>query len=385
MIPFIDLNSQYQAIKVKVQKRVIEVLDSGQYIMGPEIEKIEEQLNAFSESKYCISCASGTDALVMALYSKGVKPGDYIITTPFTFIATAESILLVGAIPIFIDIDPHTYNLSPQELEKALGNLNQLVPKAADKNIKDHLKGIIAVDLFGLPSEYEKINTIAQQHNLFVIADAAQSYGAQSPLGKVGQLAEITTTSFFPAKPLGAYGDGGAVFTDDEALAQALKSIRVHGQGTERYQHTRIGITGRLDAIQAVVLQEKLPIFNDELTARNKVAAYYHQKLAATSLITQTIPEGYQSAWAQYCIQAKDTAQREALMAALNAADIPAAIYYPIPLHLQPVFQHLGYTEGDFPICEAISKKIFAIPMHPYLDTETMDSICDTLYKTLEH
>jgi UDP-2-acetamido-2-deoxy-ribo-hexuluronate aminotransferase len=349
--------------------------------------------------KHAITCASGTDALLMALMAYGVGPGDAIFTTPFTFIATAEVISLLGATPVFVDIDPQTFNLDPAKLELAIEALKTNGPSLHPLPVH-HLslithhsslvpKGIIPVDLFGLPADYDRINAIAKKHGLFVLEDAAQSFGAEYHGRKACSLADAGCTSFFPAKPLGGYGDGGAIFTDDDALAQAIRSIRVHGQGSDKYDNVRIGVNGRLDTLQAAIVLAKLGIFPAEVELRQQAAARYteliQQQLSAlgqpASVVCPQVLEGYASAWAQYSLLARDGAHRSLLQKRLNQAGIPTAIYYPKPLHLQGAFAPLGYHEKDFPVSEASSSRIFSLPMHPYLDESGQSRIAENLCK----
>jgi len=370
MIPFIDLGSQYARIQDDVEAAVLRVLRSGQYIHGPEVEQLEQQLAAFVGTRHAVSCASGTDALVIALMAKGVGPGDAVFTPPFTFMASAEAIALVGATPVFVDVDPATFNLSPTALRTAIEQF-----KDAGKELNP--RGVIAVDLFGLPADYEAIDELARGHDLFVIEDAAQSFGARSSNRVAGALAEIGCTSFFPAKPLGCYGDGGAIFTDDDDLAELFRSIRVHGQGSDRYEHVRLGLTGRLDTVQAAVLIAKLKIFEDELAARQIVADTYSGAIrqAGLALVTPTITQGCVSSWAQYSVLADDSAAREDFRSRLSAKGFPTGVYYPRPLHLQPAFEYLGHRPGDFPVSEALAERVFSLPMHPYLSTAEVEEI----------
>ena len=386
MIPFIDLAAQQAHIRSSIEKRIRTVLDHGRYIMGPEVGELEGSLAEFAGTKYAVGCSSGTDALLMALMAYNVGPGDLILTTPFTFIATAEVISLVGATPVFVDIDAGTFNLSPFQVEKAVQACLQgddgihPLPKSAAAAPGDFkLKGIIAVDLFGLPADYDLLVATARRHNLFLIEDAAQSFGATYRGRKAGGLGDLGATSFFPAKPLGAYGDGGAIFIDDEDLAARLRSIRVHGEGTDKYDNIRVGLNGRLDTLQAAVLLEKLTIFPKEIEARNRVAQAYHENLNDL-VTTPRVPEDCTSVWAQYSVLSP---VRDKLMAALKAAGVPTAIYYPKPLHLQTAYQHLGYEPGAFPVSENAAKTIFSLPMHPYLQKEQIELIADTIAKGL--
>jgi dTDP-4-amino-4,6-dideoxygalactose transaminase len=382
LIPFIDLGTQYRLIQEEVEAAVLRVLRSGQYILGPEVDALEQALADFVGVRHAVTCASGTDALVMALMAKGVGPGDAIITTPFTFMASAEAISLVGATPVFVDVDPHTFNIDPARLS---GVCKSLVNGAAAlRNApRDELRprGIIAVDLFGLPADYSAIEEVAGAHDLFVIEDAAQSFGATLGNRRAGALASIGATSFFPAKPLGCYGDGGALFTDDDELADLFRSIRVHGQGADRYEHVRIGITGRLDAVQAAILSVKLKILPEELDKRQRVAAAYDRAIAEAGLPLETprVPDGCTSAWAQYSVLAADASARADYQSRLSAAGIPTGIYYPTPLHLQPAFAPLGYSRGDLPVAESLSERIFSLPMHPYLGEEDIAAIVEAM------
>lgn len=369
---FIDLKTQLKSIAEDVQKRIAAVIDHGQFIMGPETKELEQKLAAYTGVKHAISCASGTDAILLALMAYGVGPGDAVFTTPFTFIATAEVISLLGATPIFVDIDPHTYNIDPTKLESAIVHFNHqsLQPK-----------GIIAVDLFGLPADYHLINDIAAKHHLFVIEDGAQSFGAEYHGKKACSLADIGCTSFFPAKPLGCFGDGGMCFTDDDTLAGVIKSLRVHGAGAHKYDNERIGINGRLDTLQAAILLSKFAIFPDEVEKRDKAARTYSDLLNSgrTDLSLPLFMNGYRSVWAQYSILAGDTEHRSRIQEALKAEGVPTAIYYPRPLHLQKAFSFLGHKPGDFPCSEECSNRIFSIPMHPYLEADDQKKIAEII------
>jgi UDP-2-acetamido-2-deoxy-ribo-hexuluronate aminotransferase len=387
---FIDLNYQQQRIKSQLDARIQAVLDHGNYIMGPEVKELENRLATYVGARHAIGCASGTDALLLALMSYGVGPGDAVFTTPFTFIATAEVISLLGATPVFVDIAPQTFNLDPAKLEQAIKAI-----KSGDKdlyplpNSQSALspqssvlspKGIIAVDLFGLPADYNFINSISQKFNLFVIEDAAQSFGAEYQGTKACALADIACTSFFPAKPLGGYGDGGMCFTDDASLAEVMKSLRVHGQGGHKYDNVRLGVNGRLDTLQAAILLVKFEIFPEEVDLRDQTAARYTELFShRPSPIAPRLPPGLRSAWAQYSLLAKDSDDRQNIMNRLKAASIPTAIYYPKPLHLQTAFAYLGYKEGDFPISEDYAKRIFSLPMHPYLKPEEQEKIASVI------
>jgi UDP-2-acetamido-2-deoxy-ribo-hexuluronate aminotransferase len=366
---FIDLKAQ-QAILPALMERIQRVLSHGQYIMGPEVKELEDKLAAYVGVKHAISCSSGTDALLMPLMAHGVGPGDAVFTTPFTFIATAEVIQLLRATPVFVDIDPRTFNLDPEALGEAVAGLAKNRRTASLKP-----KGIITVDLFGQPADYDKINAIARRYGLFVLEDAAQSFGATYKGKRTGALAEVAATSFFPAKPLGGYGDGGAIFTDNDDLADAMRSIRVHGQGTHRYDHVRLGINGRLDTLQAAILLAKLEVFAGEVVARQEVAGRYSSALKKVVQVPYVAPE-CTSVWAQYSVLSD---RREALQQQLKEQGIPTAVYYPLPLHLQGAFAHLQYHPGDFPISEGIAGQIFSLPMHPYLSEADQGKIINTL------
>lgn len=369
-IDFIDLKAQQKLIYPSLMTRIERVLAHGQYIMGPEVSEAEAQLAAYVGVKHAITCASGTDALLMVLMAKEVGPGDGVITTPFTFIATGEVIALAGATPVFVDIEPRTFNMEVRALEEALSGW-QSDPRTASLRPK----GVIPVDLFGQPGDYDAINAIARRFGLFVLEDAAQSFGATYKGRRAGALAEAGATSFFPAKPLGCYGDGGAIFTDDDTLAEALVSIRVHGQGAQRYDHVRLGVNGRFDSLQAAVLLAKLEIFEAEAAARQRVARRYREGLKDLVAVPYVAPE-CTSIWAQYSVLSD---HRDELQGRLKAAGIPSAIYYPKPLHLQPAFASLGYGPGDFPVSESAAARIFSLPMHPYLAAEDQDFIIRTL------
>ncbi|MDA3791964.1 MAG: DegT/DnrJ/EryC1/StrS family aminotransferase [Desulfobacula sp.] len=372
-IEFVDFKTQASLIGSDIKHSIDRVIAHGRFIMGPEIYELEEKLSDFTDAKYVVSCASGTDALLMALMAIGVGPGDAVFTSPFTFIATAEVISLLGAVPVFVDIQKDTFNLDPVKLEQAIETLNKC------HNAKLTAKCIIPVDIFGLPAEYETINKIAVKYNLIVIEDAAQSLGAQAGDKLAGNLTDIATTSFFPAKPLGCYGDGGAIFTNDSRLNEKLISIRVHGKGQHKYDNVRLGINGRMDTLQAAILIQKLKIFKDELKKRLIIAQKYRERLNGWVQF-QTISDQHTSAWAQFSFLSKD---RSSIMTKLETNNIPHAIYYPKPLHLQEAFSMLKYKKGDFPIAETVSDTILSIPMHPYLSDDHMEFITQTIVSVL--
>ena len=368
-IPFVDLKEQYSRNKNSIDKAIASVLEHGQYIMGPEVSSLELQLAKFAGTKYAITCSSGTDALVLPLMTLNLTKNDAVFTTPFTFFASAEAISLSGGTPVFVDIDPNTYNICPKSLEEKIHNIKQqgiLEPRA-----------VLAVDIFGLTADYDAISKIADDHALFLLEDAAQSFGATYKNKKAGSFGNAAATSFYPSKPLGCYGDGGAVFTDDDELYNQIISLRVHGQAAngDKYDNTRIGMNARMDTIQAAVLLEKLKIFDQELVERNRVANLYTENLK-NHVVTPVVPEGQTCAWAQYSIQAED---RRKLEMAFKKVGLPWAIFYSIPIHLSAAYEHLEYKEGDFPIAEAVSKRIFSLPMHPYLEPDQIKFITDTI------
>ncbi|MBN2399865.1 MAG: DegT/DnrJ/EryC1/StrS family aminotransferase [Candidatus Aminicenantes bacterium] len=363
MMQFIDLAAQQKRIRRQLDERIKKVLDHGQYVLGPEIRELEDKLAAFVDMPFAVSVASGTDALLMPLMAEKAGPGDAVFAPTFTFIATAGAIALSGATPVFVDSDPETFNIDPDELEKSIRKTI-----AAKKFVP---KGIIPVDLFGQPADYRAIQAIADKYGLFVLEDAAQSFGASQNGKKAGALAAIGATSFFPAKPLGCYGDGGMIFTADKDMNEQLLSIRVHGQGTDKYTNVRVGINGRMDSLQAAVLLAKLEIFPEEIELRQQVAGRYDRLLAGAVKIQKVLQENV-SAWAQYSVLHP---RRDQVIKKLREKSIPTAIYYPIPLHLQEAFSGLGYDRGDFPVAEKIAGEVFSLPFHPYLDEQTQEEI----------
>lgn len=357
-IPFIDLKAQQQHIRIELDSAIARVLDHGVYIMGPEVAELEQQLAAFCGVKYAITCSNGTDALALCLRAKQIGSKDAIFVPSFTFASTAEVVAWVGAIPIFIDVLPDTFNMDPKSLEQGIQTAKKLGLKPS---------GIIPVDMFGQPADYDAIQAIADQHQLWVLADGAQSFGALYKGKCVGNIGDMATTSFFPAKPLGCYGDGGAIFTNDEELAGVLKSLRVHGQGLDKYDNVRIGINGRLDTIQAAILLQKLKVFKEELQQRDKVAAHYSQALGGLVSVPRVM-EGVTSAWAQYTVRLPKAVDRGNLMKELNEVGVPTMVYYPKPLHLQTAYH--GYptaTGGSLPICEELANTVCSLPMSGYL------------------
>lgn len=371
-IPFIDLKSQYLNHKTEIDKVIQNVLDHGQYIMGPEVKKLESALSEYIGTKHCLTCSSGTDALLLALMTKKLKSKDVVLTSPFTFFASAESISLAGATPAFVDIDKNTYNMDPSAIEAT-------IEKVKRQNLNP--VGIMPVDIFGIAADYDLINHIARKHNLFVIEDAAQAFGAKYNNQKACGLAELAATSFYPAKPLGCYGDGGAVFTDNTDLYDQLVSLRVHGQSIsgDKYNNIQIGLNARMDTIQAAILLVKLEHYDTELKLRNSVAEQYNYYLKDFVKVP-FIPEQQSSVWAQYSIMVPDRAK---VVNALQNKNIPTAIFYPLPVHLSGAYKHLYYQSGDFPVCEEVSKHIISLPMHPYLSETQIKETCETLISAL--
>ena len=364
---FIDLKSQYRRIQSSVNTRIHAVLDHGQYVLGPEIAELETRLAEYVGVKHCIAASSGTDTLLIALLALNIGPGDEVITSPFTFIATGEMIALAGARCVFVDIDSRSYNLDPKLLERA---------------ITSRTKAIMPVSLYGQCADFDAINAIAARHNIPVIEDGAQSFGAEYRGKRSCGLSTIGSTSFFPSKPLGAYGDGGALFTDDDALAKSMREIRVHGQD-RRYHHPRLGVNGRLDTLQAAVLLAKLEVFDDEVVARGRIGARYSRLIgeAVPQAVPPRLGEGYTSVYAQYTIEVPRRARVEA---AMKERGIPTAIHYPIPLHLQPVFAGLDYGIGSFPVAERAGERVLSLPMHPYLDEAEQVKVVDALRESVQ-
>lgn len=366
---FIDLQRQYDRIKEDMDRRIQKVIDEKRFIMGPEIAEIEEKLAKFVGRKYCLTCASGTDALVIPLLAYELNSEDAVFVASFTFFASAESVNIAGGTPVFVDSD-ETYNMDPVKLEEAI--------KKTLKEGKLKPKGIIAVDIFGLPANYDAIIPIAEKYGLFVLEDAAQGFGGELNGKRACSFGDVSATSFFPAKPLGCYGDGGAIFTDNDALYEKMHSIRVHGQGSSRYDNVRIGMNGRMDTIQAAVLLAKMEVFEDELKTKNQVAAKYTE-LLKDSFTTPVIPENAMSAYAQYTVLAKNQVQRDAIVEGMKNYDIPIMVYYAVPMHKQTAYKYLNYKDGDLPVCEDFSKRVFSLPMHAYLTDEEIKDIAEKI------
>jgi dTDP-4-amino-4,6-dideoxygalactose transaminase len=371
-IPFIDVAAQRRKLGRKVDDAVARVLAHCQFVMGPEVGAFEKDLAAFCGARHAISCSSGTDALLLVLMAKGVGPGDAVFCPSFTFCATAEVVALLGATPVFVDVDDKTFNLDVASLSRAIPVVRRqgLQPKA-----------VIPVDLFGQPADHDAIGRIASAENLFVLDDAAQSFGAVYKGRKLGTLALATATSFFPAKPLGCYGDGGAVLTDDDGLAEVIKSLRVHGQGADKYDNVRIGVTGRLDTIQAAVLIEKLKIFPEEIAARERAARRYSAALADLAVVP-TVAEGLTSVWAQYTIRLQ-AGRRDGIAADLRAEGIPTAVYYPKPLHRLAAYKDFPLADGGLPVSDRLAEEVLSLPMHGYLDELTQDRVIAALCNAL--
>ena len=360
-IDFANLQYQYKLYKEEIDIAIHKVLDKSNYIMGEEVNSLEKNLENFTGSKYAITCSSGTDALLLAMMALDIKPGDEIITTPFTFIATAETIALIGAIPVFVDIDEKTYNIDPNKIKE---------------KITSKTKAIMPVSLYGQPADMDDIQDIANKHNLKVIIDGAQSFGSTFNGQTDSNLGDISTTSFFPAKPLGCFGDGGAIFTNNEELATKMKSLRVHGQ-SKRYHHKYIGMGGRLDTLQAAVLNVKLKHYPKDLALRQEVANKYTEALLNKSnLVLPFVDENSTSAFAQYSVRVKN---RDEVQGRLKEHGIPTAVHYPMPLHLQECFEYLDYKKGDFPISEIVSDEIMSLPMNPYVNDEEIVYIAGNL------
>jgi len=372
-IPFIDVAAQRRRLGAAIDDAVTRVLNHCQFILGPEVRTFESDLAAFCGARHVVTCASGTDALVLALRAMGVGAGDAVLCPSFTFCATAEVAALVGATPVFVDVDAKTFNIDPNGIAGAVETARQagLNPKA-----------IIPVDLFGLPADHAAIRAAAAAANLLVLDDAAQSFGATCDNRRLGTFGLCTATSFFPAKPLGCYGDGGAVITDDDRLADIMRSLRVHGQGSDKYDNVRIGLASRLDTMQAAILIEKLKIFPEEIDARNAVARRYNEGLNDVAIVP-AVPPGMTSVWAQYTIRVQGE-RRDALAADLKAERIPTAIYYPIPLHRQQAYKQYPVGKGGVAVSDQLADEVISLPMHAYLDPPTQDRIIDATRRSLK-
>ena len=372
-IPFIDLGAQRDRIGAAIDAGLLRVAHHGQYILGPEVKTLEADLAAFCGAKECVTVSNGTVALAMPLMAKGIRPGDAVFCPSFTFAATAEVVAWLGATPVFVDVLPDTFNMDPASLEQA-------IVKAKAQGLKP--KCVISVDLFGQAADYDAIEPIVAAHGLWLMSDAAQSFGGAYKARKVGTIGHVTATSFFPSKPLGCYGDGGAIFTDDPEMAAIMRSLRVHGQGSDKYDNVRIGLNGRLDTLQAAVLIEKLKILGDEVAARDDVAKRYSDALRDDVPVPVLLPE-LVSAWAQYTVQVPASA-RAAIIQAMKADGIPTMVYYPKPLHLQTAYKHFPLAGNGLPVSERLAQEVLSLPMHPYLDHATQDRVVESFKRALK-
>jgi dTDP-4-amino-4,6-dideoxygalactose transaminase len=364
-IPFIDLAAQRQRLGRAIDEAMARVVGHCQFINGPEVTQLEAELAAFSGAKHVVTCASGTDALLMVLMAKGFGPGDAVLCPSFTFCATGEAVALTGATPVFVDVDEATFNMDAASLKRGLATARKLSLKP---------RAVIPVDLFGQAADHDAVAAVAEAEGLFVLDDAAQGFGASYKGRKIGTFGHATATSFFPAKPLGCFGDGGAIFTDDAGLAATLRSIRVHGQGSDKYDNVRLGLTGRLDTMQAAILIEKLKIFEEEIAARNAVAERYARGLGNVVTVP-LLAAGCTSVWAQYTIRLPEGVDRDGFAAALKAQGVPTAIYYPKSMHQQTAYRDFPVADGGLPVSEKLSADVISLPMHAYLDEATQDRI----------
>jgi len=368
-VPFIDVASQRSRLGKSIDDAVSRVLDHCQFINGPEVTELEAQLAAFSGARHVVTCASGTDALLMVLMARGVGPGDAVLCPSFTFCATGEVVALVGATPLFVDVDETTFNMDVESLKRGVATARRLGLKPV---------AVIPVDLFGQSADHDAIGAVAEAEGLFVLDDAAQSFGATYNGRRLGTFGLATATSFFPAKPLGCFGDGGAIFTDDAKLAETLRSVRVHGQGSDKYDNVRIGLTARLDTMQAAILIEKLKIFEDEIAARNKIAERYAQGLRDVVAVPQVVA-GCTSVWAQYTIRLPKGVDRDGFAAALKAQGVPTAVYYPKSMHQQTAYRDFPVADGGVPVCERLSVDVISLPMHAYIDEPTQARVIEVV------
>jgi dTDP-4-amino-4,6-dideoxygalactose transaminase len=364
-VPFIDIAAQRRRLGHAVDEAVSRVLAHCQFINGPEVAQLEAALAAFSGAKHVVACASGTDALLMVLMAKGVGRGDAVLCPSFTFCATGEAVALTGATPVFVDVDEKTFNMDVASLKRGVATAKRLGLKP---------KGVIPVDLFGQSADHDAIGAVAAAEGLFVLDDAAQAFGASYKGRRLGGIGHITATSFFPAKPLGCFGDGGSIFTDDAEFADLLRSVRVHGQGSDKYDNVRLGLTARLDTVQAAILIEKLKIFEDEIAARNEVARRYAQGLGNVVTVPH-VASGNTSTWAQYTIRLPEGTDRNEFAEALKAQGIPTTVYYPKSMHQQTAYRDFPVADGGLPACERLSSDVISLPMHAYLDEPTQERI----------
>ncbi len=372
-LPFIDLGAQRRRLGAAIEEAILKVVNHGAYIMGPEVLALEEALADFCGAKHAVSCSSGTDALALILMARGVKPGDAVLCPAFTFAATAEVVAWLGASPVFVDVHAETFNIDRASLAQGLATAKAAGLKPV---------GVIAVDLFGQAADYDTIEPFCAENGLWLLDDAAQSFGGTYKGRKIGTIGMATATSFFPAKPLGCYGDGGAIFTDDDCLVDIIRSLRIHGQNNEdKYDNQRIGMTGRMDTIQAAVLIEKLKIFPDEIQARNAVAARYNQALASLVDVPR-VADGLVSVWAQYTIRLRGR-DRAAFAAKLKAQGVPTAIYYPRPLHQQTAYRHYPVAGNGLPLSDRLAGDVISLPMHPYLDEAVQNRVIESVRAAL--
>ena len=366
---FVDLGRQYEKIGEDLEQRVLKVLHNRHFIMGDEIRELEQKLAAFTGRKYCLSCGSGTEALQIPLMAYELTKEDAVFVPAFTCFASAESISVAGGTPVFVDTD-RNFNMDPDDLVKRIEKV------LAEGKLRP--RGVVPVDLFGRSADYDRILPVAEKYGLFVLEDAAQGFGGSLRGVRNGSFGDVSATSFFPAKPLGCFGDGGAFFTDDDRLYEIMHSIRVHGQGSDKYDNVRLGINGRMDTLQAAVVLAKLQIFEEELEARQRVAGWYADRLK-DSFVTPETDADHFSAWAQYTVLAKDREERDRIVSGMKQQGIPVMVYYPIPLHHQTVYRNMGYGTESLPVCEDICGRCFSLPMHPYLTEEEVDMVCDKL------
>lgn len=372
---FRDLKQQYHTLKAGIDKAILDVAASGAYVMGPAVVELERMLADYVGTRHCLSCASGTDALMLALKAWGIGHGDAVFVPDFTFFASAEAVSSVGATPVFVDVDRETFNINPADLEnkiQATIREGELLPKV-----------IMAVDLFGLPANYPAIRTIADSHHLLILEDGAQGFGGAVDGKRNCSFGDISTTSFFPAKPLGCYGDGGACFTDNDKWAALIGSYRMHGKGASKYENVRIGMNSRLDTIQAAILQVKLQAFDKELAAINKAAAEYTARLADI-VETPAVPAGFQSSWAQYTIKLNSNAERNGLQAYLKGLGIPSMVYYPCPLHRQIAYRNSGQPESGYPVADNLCDTVLSLPIHPYISLGEITDVCNAIKTFLQ-
>ncbi|MGB3500404.1 MAG: DegT/DnrJ/EryC1/StrS family aminotransferase [Mesorhizobium sp.] len=364
-LPFIDLAAQQARLRPALERAIAKVLDDGQYIMGPEVAQFERKIAEFCGAKHALSCANGTDALQLALMAMGIGNGDAVFVPSFTFAATAEVVPLVNATPVFVDVLPDTFNMDPESLKRAIVHAKDIGLRPAC---------IIPVDLFGLPADFDVLKAIAKENGMKVIDDSAQGFGGVYKGRVTGSIADISTTSFFPAKPLGCYGDGGSLFTNDDEYAALIDSYRVHGKGSHKYYNERIGLNSRLDTIQAAILLEKLAVYGDEIEARQRVADRYSNALG-NRFETPYVPDGLKSIWAQYTLKTKDAAERDALQARAKEAGVPTVIYYPVPLHRQNAYKDFPGDPEGLRVSDDLATRVVSLPMHPYLDADQQDKV----------